>query len=233
MSSIPTHKGSTLCTMAPESSTLKKGARVVLIDDLPGVSAGTAGKVGRSIGVKTIRYRVRFDNGVDVLSVAEAKLVSPAAWEFIKTAPTATTDSPATSTVAAAVPVAAAPTALETADEARPAEPSTEVTQAPPPAEKSTSESGSDAASVTDDPRLAALTAKSKEARKAAGIDVDAEEVPPPADPVSTPTVEGAAPAATSSEHQSETSHEATDLPDGYYPPDNRIADLLASIKRP
>jgi hypothetical protein len=233
MSSISTVKGSTLWAMAPESSTLKKGARVVLIDDLPGVSAGTTGKVGRSIGVKTTRYRVRFDNGVDVLSVSEAKLVSPAAWEFIKAAPAATSGGPATSTVAAAVPVAVAPTALMAPDEASPSEPSTQATEPPPPAKKSTPESGSDAASATDDPRLAALTAKSRDARKAAGIDVDAEEVPPPADPVSTPSVEQAAPAATSSEPQAGTPPGVTDLPDGYYPPDNRIADLLASIKRP
>ena len=62
--------------MAPESSTLKKGSRVVVITDIPGVAAGTTGRVG-SIGVKTTRYRVKFDNGADVLSVAEGKLVSP------------------------------------------------------------------------------------------------------------------------------------------------------------
>ena len=61
--------------MAPESSTLKKGSRVVVITDIPGVAAGTTGRVGRAIGVKTTRYRVKFDNGVDVLSVAEGKLV--------------------------------------------------------------------------------------------------------------------------------------------------------------
>ena len=70
--------------MAPESSTLKKGSRVVVITDIPGVAAGTTGRIGRAIGVKTTRYRVKFDNGVDALSVAEGKLVSPAAWEFLK-----------------------------------------------------------------------------------------------------------------------------------------------------
>ena len=47
--------------MAPESSNLKKGTRVVLVDDLPGVKAGTAGRVGRSIGIKSTRYRVHFE----------------------------------------------------------------------------------------------------------------------------------------------------------------------------
>ena len=59
--------------MAPESSTLKKGARVVVITDLPGVSAGTAGRVGRSIGIKPVRYRVQFENGVNSLSDAESR----------------------------------------------------------------------------------------------------------------------------------------------------------------
>ena len=93
--------------MAPESSTLKKGARVVVIDDLPGVSAGTAGKVGRSIGVKSVRYRVQFENGVNAMSVAESKLVSPAAWEFIKENRVTIKENGNTQVVAAAVPVAA------------------------------------------------------------------------------------------------------------------------------
>ena len=94
--------------MAPESSTLKKGSRVVVITDIPGVAAGTTGRVGRAIGVKTTRYRVKFDNGVDALSVAEGKLVSPAAWEFLKQSQTDSGSKITHVTVSAAVPVGTA-----------------------------------------------------------------------------------------------------------------------------
>lgn len=216
--------------MAPESSALKKGARVVVIDDLPGVVAGTAGRVGRSIGIKTVRYRVQFENGVNSMSVAESKLVSPAAWEFIKERQVASPE------IAATTP------------------PPAPVTAAPQPSPKAPSEpSSSSAPSDAMDARLAALTAKSRDARKAAGVDVDAEATEDPPipevaepeadDPVSktsevaddSPTPEAAEPVA--DEPVSEASEvpkpaePVFNLPDGYFPPDNRIADLLASVK--
>ncbi len=202
--------------MAPESSALKKGARVIVIDDLPGVTAGTAGRVGRAIGIKTVRYRVQFENGINALSVAESKLVSPAAWEFIKEQQIAPAQAVPTTPSAPAVPVAAAPAPAPT--------PAPE-TSAPTPQQSSppSSPSGS------EDPRLAALTAKSREARKAAGVDVDAEvpDEPPSAEvqeaqseePITVPA-EDPAPAEPTFE-----------LPDGYFPTDNRVAELLASIK--
>tara|TARA_Y100000768_G_scaffold144544_1_gene107849 strand:+ start:5155 stop:5784 length:630 start_codon:yes stop_codon:yes gene_type:complete len=207
--------------MAPESSALKKGARVIVIDDLPGVTAGTAGRVGRAIGIKTVRYRVQFENGINALSVAESKLVSPAAWEFIKEQQIAPPQAVPNTPSAPAVPVAAAPASAPTPD----APTTAPETSATTPQQSSPASS----ASGSEDPRLAALTAKSREARKAAGVDVDAEvpDEPPSADvqeaqseePITVPAEEPA------------PAEPTFELPDGYFPTDNRVAELLASIK--
>ena len=206
--------------MAPESSALKKGARVIVIDDLPGVVAGTAGRVGRSIGIKTVRYRVQFENGINALSVAESKLVSPAAWEFIKEQQIAVPQSAPVSSPAAASP-SVAPSPPVTAPS-----PAVETTETSEPA-ADTPTSPSTASS--DDPRLAALTAKSRDARKAAGVDVDAEVATEP-----TPTETQEQPSenpAPVSEIEEEPVEPAIELPDGYFPTDNRVADLLASVR--
>ena len=215
--------------MAPESSTLKKGARVVVIDDLPGVSAGTAGKVGRSIGIKAVRYRVQFENGVNALSVAESKLVSPAAWEFIKENRVSVVQNGSTPTVATAVPVAASQGSVD------PVSPPRTITEPPPVKKGSQSEPETPSGTSGEDPRLAALTAKSRDARKAAGVDVDAEATSSdaPAEDVASSQQEDDAsglPATTTPESSSPAS--PMPVPDGYFPTDNRIADLLASIKK-
>jgi len=202
--------------MAPESSALKKGARVIVIDDLPGVTAGTAGRVGRAIGIKTVRYRVQFENGINALSVAESKLVSPAAWEFIKEQQIAPAQAVPTTPSAPAVPVAAAPA---------PTPAPAPETSAPSPQQSSppSSPSGS------EDPRLAALTAKSRDARKAAGVDVDAEV---PDEPSSAEVQEAQSEEPITVPAEEPAPAEPTfELPDGYFPTDNRVADLLASIK--
>ena len=226
--------------MAPESSTLKKGSRVVVITDLPGVSAGTPGRVGRSIGVKAARYRVKFDNGVDVLSVAEGKLVSPAAWEFLKQSQTGDSSNVTQVTVSAAVPVGAAAVAAPAPEMAPPAQAPPKVAPpAPPVAQKPKPEASSDAGSASDDPRLAALTAKSREARKALGIDVDAEDsaAPEPQTDEQSDTSEDEVADqdtadTTPAEVETELEPSLPPMPDGYYPADNRIADLLASVKQ-
>jgi hypothetical protein len=226
--------------MAPESSTLKKGSRVVVITDLPGVSAGTTGRVGRSIGVKAARYRVKFDNGVDVLSVAEGKLVSPAAWEFLKQSQTGDSSNVTQVTVSAAVPVGAAAVAAPAPEMAPPAQAPPKVAPpAPPVAKKPKPEASSDAGSASDDPRLAALTAKSREARKALGIDVDAEDSAAPepqTDEESNTSEDEVADQDTAdttpAEVETELEPALPPMPDGYYPADNRIADLLASVRQ-
>lgn len=69
---------------ATESTTLKRGSRIVVNTPLPGVPEGTAGKVGRSIGMALVRYRVAFDNGTDLTSVAASKLVPEDDWDEFK-----------------------------------------------------------------------------------------------------------------------------------------------------
>lgn len=216
--------------MAPESSTLKKGARVVVIDDLPGVSAGTAGKVGRSIGIKTVRYRVQFENGVNVLSVAESKLVSPAAWEFLKENRESPKENGSPTVVAAAVPVAASQAPAD------PAPQPAAATEAPPAASTPAPKPESSSSTGVDDPRLAALTAKSREARKEAGIDVDAEvastEISPKEESTSSEEVAPAEPPEAAASEAAPSPESSLPEPDGYFPTDNRIADLLASVKK-
>ena len=218
--------------MAPESSTLKKGARVVVITDLPGVAAGTAGRVGRSIGIKTVRYRVQFENGVNSLSVAESKLVSPAAWEFIKeNRESATgTENGSPRAVAAAVPVAASQSVVDPAPQPPAAKEAPAAKSTPAPQTEPSS------GTAADDPRLAALTAKSREARKDAGIDVDAEvasnEVAAEDEATSQEEPVAETPAAATTSEPAPSSEPSVELPDGYFPTDNRIADLLASVKK-
>ena len=48
--------------------------RVVAAEDLPGVPEGTPGRVIMVGGLTWIRYRVRFDNGVELGSLDPAKL---------------------------------------------------------------------------------------------------------------------------------------------------------------
>ena len=215
--------------MAPESSALKKGARVVVIDDLPGVSAGTAGKVGRSIGIKTVRYRIQFENGVNAMSVAESKLVSPAAWEFLKENRESVTENGSPPVVAAAVPVAASEAPAAPAPQPVPVDETPPVTSTPAPEPEASS------GATSEDPRLAALTAKSREARKDAGIDVDAEVAPPEvsqSQPTSDEEDMPDTPATTAGSDPNSSTEPTVAVPEGYFPTDNRIADLLASIKK-
>ena len=67
--------------MATDTTTLKKGSRIVVTEALPGVPEGTPGKVGRSVGMHLTRYRVAFDNGTSFNSVAHTKLVPEGEWE--------------------------------------------------------------------------------------------------------------------------------------------------------
>ena len=47
-----------------DGKSLAEGDRVVVDVELPGVSAGSQGRIVGSSGLDWIRYRVRFDNGV-------------------------------------------------------------------------------------------------------------------------------------------------------------------------
>lgn len=52
--------------------------RVVAAQDLPGVPEGTPGRIVTVNGLTWIRYRVRFDNGVE-LNLLDARYLAPAA----------------------------------------------------------------------------------------------------------------------------------------------------------
>lgn len=51
--------------------------RVVAAEDRPGVPAGTPGVIVTVNGLTWIRYRVRFDNGVE-LNMLDARYLTPA-----------------------------------------------------------------------------------------------------------------------------------------------------------
>ena len=95
--------------MATDTTTLKKGSRIVVTEALPGVPEGTPGKVGRSVGMHLTRYRVAFDNGTSFNSVAHTKLVPEGEWEtFQEEREAAAAKAAAGATEAAAAPAAAA-----------------------------------------------------------------------------------------------------------------------------
>jgi len=64
-----------------DTSDLAPKTRIVATTNLPGVPEGTAGKVGRSVGLTLTRYRVAFDNGIDITSVTHTKLVKEDEWD--------------------------------------------------------------------------------------------------------------------------------------------------------
>lgn len=69
--------------MAPTISTekvFKRHQKIVAAVDLPGVPAGTAGKVFYASGLTWIRYHVVFENGVDMNNVDASQLADRKQW---------------------------------------------------------------------------------------------------------------------------------------------------------
>ncbi len=69
--------------MAPKISTermFRRRQKVAAAVDLPGVPAGTFGKIWFVSGVTWIRYHVAFDNGVEIANVDGAQLVDRKVW---------------------------------------------------------------------------------------------------------------------------------------------------------
>ena len=64
-----------------DTSDLPPKTRIVATTSLPGVPEGTAGKLGRSVGLTLTRYRVAFDNGIDLTSVTHTHVVCEDEWE--------------------------------------------------------------------------------------------------------------------------------------------------------
>jgi len=54
----------------------KRKEKVKSVVDLPGVPAGTKGRVLLSVGITWSRYFVQFDNGVELSSIDEASLTA-------------------------------------------------------------------------------------------------------------------------------------------------------------
>ncbi len=74
--------GSVAC-MAPKISTEKmfrRRQKIVAAVDLPGVPAGTFGKVWFVSGVTWIRYHVAFDNGKEIANVDGAEITDRKSW---------------------------------------------------------------------------------------------------------------------------------------------------------
>ena len=67
----------------PESSPepFRRHAKVVAAVDLPGVPAGTPGKVFLVSGVTWLRYRVRFENGAEIGTLDRSVLMSRDEWD--------------------------------------------------------------------------------------------------------------------------------------------------------
>lgn len=60
---------------------LRRHDKVVATEDLPGVPAGTRGRVTLVNGFAWIRYRVAFENGADIGSLDRSQLALAKEWE--------------------------------------------------------------------------------------------------------------------------------------------------------
>lgn len=66
--------------MAESTDELRRHEKVVAATDLPGVPAGTPGKVMLVNGFRWIRYRVRFDNGAELGPIDRDQLARRSEW---------------------------------------------------------------------------------------------------------------------------------------------------------
>lgn len=148
----------------------KKGTSVIATEDLRGVPEGTKGTTSRGVGLTWFRYRVYFDNGVELGSVGQDKLVRSEKWaqfQVDREQAAAKAAEAATAAAAAPPPPAADPSGgndrlaalMAKSKAARGGK------DAAPAAEPAAAAPADDAAGGND--RLAALMAKSKAARSA------------------------------------------------------------------
>ena len=227
-------------------SEYKRGTRVIVNEDLPGVPEGTPGKCGRGLGFAIKRYRVRFDNDVEVISVAHSKLVPEDEWpQFLARR--------AREEIEAAQERARVAEARAAAAESRglPAA-STDEPTAQAPAEAPTAEAP--AADDGDaDPRLAAILARSKSAREATGVPAPESSPAPAAEsspgaaesstaaPAPTPAAEPAAAAAAPARSAPPSGPERVEMPEfvpgpevdpDYAPAANRVSELISETRK-
>lgn len=69
-----------MAAMAAPTDVLDRHTKVVAVTDLPGVPAGTPGKVILSNGITWKRYRVLFENGRDLGSLDRSVLARRSEW---------------------------------------------------------------------------------------------------------------------------------------------------------
>lgn len=224
----------------------KRGTRVVVTEDIPGVPEGTPGKCGRGLGFAIRRYRVRFDNDVEVISVAHSKLVPEDEWpQFLaRRAREQVEAAQERARVAEARAAAAESRGLPAASTDKP---SAQRGTEPAPATSTQEESASDDGS---DPRLAAMLARSKSAREATGVPAP-ESSPAPAaesadaEPTSAPAAEAAAtataPAAAPARSVPPSGPERVEVPEfvpgpevdpDYAPAANRVSELISEARK-
>ena len=70
-----------MAKVALPDTEFRRNERVVALQDLVGVPAGTAGRVLLVDGLTWIRYRVLFENGVDIGSIDGSHLARPRDFE--------------------------------------------------------------------------------------------------------------------------------------------------------
>ena len=227
----------------------KRGTRVVVTEDISGVPEGTAGKCGRCIGFAIKRYRVRFDNDVEAISVAHSKLVPEGEWsQFLAKRARAEIEA---ATERARIAEARAEAAESRGLPAASAEaPATETAPEPAPAAEAPAEtSGSDEAG---DPRLAALLSRSKSARAETGVPAPqspatAASEPAAAEPAPAPAAEAppepaaATAAARLARTAAPSGPERAEIPEfvpgpevdpDYTPAANRVSELLGQVRK-
>lgn len=221
-------------------SEYKRGTRVIVNEDLPGVPEGTPGKCGRGLGFAIKRYRVRFDNDVEVISVAHSKLVPEDEWpQFLARRARAEIEAAQErARLAEARAAAAESRGLPAASTDEPPAPDT-AAAAPAPAEPA----GDDGAA---DPRLAAILARSKSARDATGVPAPQSTAAPAAEssaaePSPAPAPEPAAAAAKPKRSAPPSGPERVEVPEfvpgpevdpDYAPAANRVSELISEAHK-
>ncbi|MCY3949315.1 MAG: hypothetical protein OXF61_08940 [Acidimicrobiaceae bacterium] len=235
-------------------SEYKRGTRVVVTEDIPGVPEGTPGKCGRGLGFAIKRYRVRFDNDIEAISVAHSKLVPESEWpQFLARR--------AREEIEAAQEQARIAEARAAAAESRglPApsteEPAAEAATAPAAETATPAEPAADDGDA--DPRLAAILARSKSAREATGVpapesspapaaessgdDAEISTADPTPAPATEPAAEAPAPAAAPARSAPPSGPQRAEIPEfvpgpevdpDYTPAANRVSELISEARK-
>jgi hypothetical protein len=69
-----------MSTTITTEQVFRRRQKVVAVEDLPGVPAGTVGKVYYVAGVTWVRYHVAFENGVELANVDASQLRDRKQW---------------------------------------------------------------------------------------------------------------------------------------------------------